>query len=134
MPHHSGPEVGINFQRQCAGPGRAQDSPGRSACYSRLGLPLPNGEGYDLPALEALAKEVQWEIQKVKDFEDVVVVHAGYVWATNNKRQHWHRDRALTHKIKGRALSVFVPCNVDIPADASCGRYVPLSHEGVPKP
>ena len=73
-------------------------------------------------------------IQKVKDSEDVVVVRAGYVRATNNKRQHWHRDRPLTHKIKGRALSVFVPCNVDIPADASCGRYVPLSHEGVPKP
>ena len=70
----------------------------------------------------------------MKDFEDVVVVRAGYVRATNNRQQHWHRDRPLTHKFKGRALSVFVPCNVDIPADASCGRYVPLSHEGVPKP
>ena len=27
-----------------------------------------------------------------------------------------------------------MPCNVDIPVDASCGPYVPLSHKGVPKP
>ena len=129
-----GQKWGSIFTDHAPAPSRAQDSPGRSACYSRLGLPLADGEGNDLPALEALAKEVQWEIQKVKDFEDVVVVRAGYVRTTNNKRQHWRRDRPLTHKIKGRALSVFVPCNVDIPADASCGRYVPLSHEGVPKP
>ena len=129
-----GQKWGSIFNDNAPAPGCAQDSPGRSACYSRLGLPLPDGEGNDLHALEALAKEVQWEIQKVKDFEDVVVVWAGYVRATNSKRQHWHRDRPLTHKIKGRGLSVFVPCNVDIPADASCGRYVPLSHEGVPKP
>ena len=96
-----GQKWGSIFNDNAPAPGRAQDSPGRSACCSRLGLPLPDGEGNDLPALEALAKEVQWEIQKVKDFEDVVVVRASYVRATSNKRQHWHRDRPLTHKIKG---------------------------------
>ena len=40
----------------------------------------------------------------------------------------------MKYKTQGKALSVFVPCNVDTPADASCGRYVPLSHEGVAKP
>ena len=70
----------------------------------------------------------------MKEFEDVVVVRAGYIGATNDKRQHWHRDRPLTHKTRGNILSVFVPCNVDIFVDACCGRYFPLSHEGVPKP
>ena len=53
---------------------------------------------------------------------------------SNDRQQHWHRDRPLTHKTQGKVLTVFVPWNVDIPADASCGRYVPLSHEAVPKP
>ena len=70
----------------------------------------------------------------MKAFEDVVVVRTGYIRATNDKRQHWHRDRPLTRKTQGKALPVFVLCNVDIPADASCGRYVPLFHEGVPQP
>ena len=50
------------------------------------------------------------------------------------RRQHWHQDRPSAHKTQGKALSVFVPWNVDIPANASCGGYVPLSNEGVPKP
>ena len=88
----------------------------------------------ELPALGALAKEVQWELQKVKEFEDIVFFGASSLRATNDRRQHWHRDRPLTHKTQGRALSIFVPCNVDTPGDASCGRYVPFSHKGVPKP
>ena len=38
----------------------------------------------------AVAKEVQWELQEVEDFEDIVVVRAAYILATKDKRQHWH--------------------------------------------
>ena len=99
-----------------------------------MGLPLPAEEGTELPALDALANEVQWGLQKLRDFEDFVVVRAGYIRPTNGGRQHWHRDRPTTHKTQGKALAVFVPCNVDISAHASSGRYVPLSHEGVLMP
>ena len=91
--------------------GRHEDSSSRSACYRRLKLPLRGEEGMEPPALDAISKEVQWGLQKVEEFEDVVVVRAGYIRATNDMRQHWH---PLTHKTQGKALSVFVPCNVDL--------------------
>ena len=63
-----------------------------------------------------------------------MVVRAGYIRATKDRRQHWHRDRPLTHKTQGKALCVFVPWHVDIPADGSRGSYLPLSREGLPMP
>ena len=57
----------------------------------------------------------------MKEFEDVVVVRASYMRASNDRRQHWHRNRGLTHQTQGKALWVFVPCNVDILTDVSRG-------------
>ena len=122
------------FKDKKPAPNRQGDSPRRTACYSCLGLALPDEEGMVLPAFDALTKEVSWELQTVEEFEDAVVVRAGYMCATNDRRQHWHRDRPLTHKTLSKAVTVFEPCNVGIPADASCGRYVHLCHKLVLKP
>ena len=62
------------FNDNVLAPSRQGDKPGRSARYSGLEFPLLDGEGIELPAFDALAKEVQWESQKVKEFEDVLGV------------------------------------------------------------
>ena len=79
---------GSVFNYNVPAPGRQGDSATRSACYSRLGPRLPDEEGMELPPLDALAKEVQWELQKVKDLEDVVVGPIGCIGAMNDRHSH----------------------------------------------
>ena len=90
-------------------PGRQGDNPGRTACYNRLGLPLLDDEGTELPALDAFAKEAHFELQKVNEFEDAVVVRGGFIRATNDGRQQWNRGDTLIHKTQSKALSIFGP-------------------------
>ena len=79
-----GHKWGSLFSDNVTAPGREGDSLGQSACYSHLGLPLPDEQRMELPALGALLKE-RVGVAKVKEFEEVVVVRVGGMCATNHK-------------------------------------------------
>ena len=53
-----GHKWGSLFNNNVPAVGRQGDDPGRAAYFTRLGLPLPDEEGLELLALDALAKEV----------------------------------------------------------------------------
>ena len=115
-------------------PNRPPDPGDRAAVYAVN--PTGNGgqEGLELPHVVLWAQRVLQGLSS--KYPDVFLVKVGYVRATSDQPQLWHRDLPLELQTVGveHAFSCFMPVNLDCPMDGRENMFVYGSGSGVPYP
>ena len=111
---------------------RPRDPGERAAVYAVI--PTGNGgqEGLQLPHLVRWAQKVLQGLST--KFPGLFLLKVGYVRATLDQPQLWHRDLLLELQTIGveNAFSCFMPVNLDCPMDGRENMFVYGSGSGVP--
>ena len=122
--------MGRHLQRGIAKPKPATRS--RAAVYAVI--PTGNGgqEGLQLPHVVLWAQRVLQGLST--KYPGLFLLKVGYVRATSDQPQLWHRDLPLELQTVGleHTFSCFMPVNLDCPMDGRENMFVYGSGSGVP--
>ena len=125
--------VGI-FNVAWPSPNRPPDPGDRAAVYAVFRTDKGGQEGLQLPHVVLWAQGL---VQRLSTkYPGLFLVKVGYLRATSDQPQLWHRDLPLELPIVGveHAFSCFMPVNLDCPMDGRENMFVYGSGSGDPYP
>ena len=115
-------------------PNRPTDPGDRAAVYAVVQMGNGGQEGLQLPHIVPWAQRVLQGL--FTKYPGLFLVKVGYVRATSDQPQLWHRDLPLELQTVGveHAFSCLMPVNLDCPMDGRENMFVYGSGFGVPYP